>query len=265
MPSIWDHFEKVAGKNGCAQCILCKKEYSYKTTVTNLKKHLLYKHLGSYQNLMNHVSNRVNTVNNESTPENPQPSAAVQQVTERSSSPQPEPVIHPSDIQTIPPGLRPAIPQQRRAQQNNITAYIPRRLDQQQKKKIDKKLLAMITKDYQPFSVVEDQGFRGFVSALNPNYELPNRKLISGTLIPGQFIECKTRVMELVQKAKNVCITTDCWTSLVMDSYLSVTAHFMLDFKLQVVLLHCEHFSGSHTGAALALFLLIFEEHSTRI
>ncbi|CAH0726848.1 unnamed protein product, partial [Brenthis ino] len=110
----------------------------------------------------------------------------------------------------------------------------------------------MITQDYQPFSVVEDNGFKGFVEALNPSYELPNRKLISKTLIPDWYLDCKNQMMELVQKAKNVCLTMDCWTSQVMDAYLAVTAHFLIDFEMKTVLLHCEHFSGTHTADALA-------------
>lgn len=34
----------------------------------------------------------------------------------------------------------------------------------------------MIAKDLQPLSLVEDQGFQGFVRALDPKYKLPGRK-----------------------------------------------------------------------------------------
>lgn len=36
-----------------------------------------------------------------------------------------------------------------------------------------------------------------------------------------------------------------------MDAYLAVKAHFIVDFELKSILLHCEHFSGSHTSIAL--------------
>lgn len=42
---------------------------------------------------------------------------------------------------------------------------------------MDEALVAMIIEDTQPFSIVEDQGFRKFVKALNPNYNLPTRKV----------------------------------------------------------------------------------------
>jgi len=42
-------------------------------------------------------------------------------------------------------------------------------------KKIDDALIKMITKDFQPFKIVEDEGFRHFVNLLNPSYKIPNR------------------------------------------------------------------------------------------
>jgi hypothetical protein len=49
------------------------------------------------------------------------------------------------------------------------------------KKKIDGALLKLFTKDYQPFRVVEDEGYKEFVKLLNPNYILPNKHSISKT------------------------------------------------------------------------------------
>ncbi|KAL5246167.1 hypothetical protein ACI65C_013575 [Semiaphis heraclei] len=40
---IWKHFSKI--DSSIAKCDTCKKSYSYKTSVTNLKKHLNNAHL----------------------------------------------------------------------------------------------------------------------------------------------------------------------------------------------------------------------------
>lgn len=40
---IWKHFTKIDSIN--AKCDICKKNYSYKTSITNLKKHLSHSHL----------------------------------------------------------------------------------------------------------------------------------------------------------------------------------------------------------------------------
>lgn len=238
MSNIWNHFEKIPEKT-VAKCILCKKEYSYKTSVTNLKKHLSCKHLCAYQNFVNSNQPQKTVMT-----ENENLQGSVVEETENGSSSVQNP-------QTVPSGA--SLQQQRK--QQPITAYVPRKMDITRKKFIDKKLLKMITQDYQPFSIVEDTGFIEFVQALNPSYELPNRKLISGTLVPGQYLECKNQIIELVTRAKSICLTTDCWTSQAMDSYLAVTAHFLIDFELKSVLLHCEQLSGSHTADALAAVL----------
>jgi hypothetical protein len=40
---IWKHFSKVDSSQ--AKCEICKKKYSYKTSLSNLKKHLNNSHL----------------------------------------------------------------------------------------------------------------------------------------------------------------------------------------------------------------------------
>lgn len=50
--------------------------------------------------------------------------------------------------------------------------------------------MKLFTKGFQPFSVVEDTGFKEFVKELNPSYDLTSRKHISSTLIPAMFEEC---------------------------------------------------------------------------
>lgn len=45
--------------------------------------------------------------------------------------------------------------------------------------KIDQALLKMIIKDFQPFKIVEDEGFKSFVRELNPSYQIPNRHTLS--------------------------------------------------------------------------------------
>lgn len=41
--SVWEHFTIIDGMH--AKCDICKHKYSYKSTLTNLKKHLSNKHL----------------------------------------------------------------------------------------------------------------------------------------------------------------------------------------------------------------------------
>lgn len=42
---------------------------------------------------------------------------------------------------------------------------------------VDEALVNMVIKDSQPFTVVEDEGFRGLIHALDPSYIIPNRQV----------------------------------------------------------------------------------------
>ncbi|GLV33258.1 hypothetical protein CBL_08426 [Carabus blaptoides fortunei] len=76
------------------------------------------------------------------------------------------------------------------------------------KKQIDKNLVLLFILDIQPFSIVEDTGFKKFVSALNPAHQLPSIHTLSKTTIPALL-----RIKDIVSQGMKFCITTDCWIS----------------------------------------------------
>lgn len=111
----------------------------------------------------------------------------------------------------------------------------------------------MVTEDFQPFSIVDDSGFKQFVNALNPSYEIPSRKVISRNYLPAAYEECRNLIKENLKNITKVCLTTDCWSSACNDSYLSLTAHYITEeFIMESVLLDCVLFMGSHTSVNLA-------------
>lgn len=106
--------------------------------------------------------------------------------------------------------------------QSTVEAYIQKsKVSGRSKDKIDCALLKMFYNDFQPFSIVEDRGFREFVSELNPGYQLPSRTVISKTLIPAIYEECQNKTKELVARAKTFCLTTDSWSSINVVSYIA--------------------------------------------
>lgn len=113
--------------------------------------------------------------------------------------------------------------------------------------------MGLFINDLQPFSVVDDNGFKEFVYALNPGYQLPSRFVVSKTLLPAMYEECVNKVQELVNCGKAFCITTDAWTSINTVSFIGVTAHFLdKNFNLHSVLLDCSSFDLRHTTENLA-------------
>ncbi|XP_036066356.1 zinc finger BED domain-containing protein 1-like [Oryzias melastigma] len=120
------------------------------------------------------------------------------------------------------------------------------------KQELDEALVSMIVKDTQPFTIVEDIGFRGFVSKLDPNYVLPTRQALKA-MVEVKYEAEKEKTKAKIQKAAAVSLTSDMWTSMNLDAYLAITCHFVGEkSKLCSVLLGVQEFPQSHTAENIA-------------
>lgn len=115
------------------------------------------------------------------------------------------------------------------------------------KKKIDKYLTMMIATDYQPYSIVEDKGFRKLVEVLNPSYKLPTRQKIRYELMPELYQCAKSQLARMLENIKNVALTADMWSNQNMDSFLTVTIHFFNPNILKSYVVTCD-VPTSHTA-----------------
>ncbi|KAJ8937235.1 hypothetical protein NQ314_011990 [Rhamnusium bicolor] len=137
--------------------------------------------------------------------------------------------------------------------QSSVTTFVKRKMGVTHRKIIDQKLLLLFTHDYQPFSVVDDYGFKSFVASLNSSYVLPSRKTISNSLLPAAYEEVYNRTKNILHDVKSISLTTDSWTSQNSESFLAVTAHFLNNnFEFKTCLLECISFPESHTSLNLA-------------
>ncbi|CAM4530187.1 unnamed protein product [Leuciscus chuanchicus] len=117
---------------------------------------------------------------------------------------------------------------------------------------VNEALVNMVIKDSQPFSIVDDDGFRELLHVLDPTYVIPTRKALK-VMVDHKYKEAKEKAREQLQKVAAISLTSDMWTSLNMDAYLAVTCHFIDDNdKLCTILLGVEHFPNSHTAENLA-------------
>ncbi|XP_077315557.1 max-like protein X isoform X1 [Lithobates pipiens] len=120
---------------------------------------------------------------------------------------------------------------------------------------ITDKIMEFIALDDQPFSVVEDIGFRRLMQHIEPRYSLPSRRYFADTCLPELFCSVRKHVQELMTTdIIAISFTTDIWSSDVSPtSMLSLTAQWIDDkFQLQNILLNAREFVGSHTAAAIA-------------
>lgn len=74
---------------------------------------------------------------------------------------------------------------------------------------IDEELAEMVALDFQPFSIMDDKGFKSFTHALNLMYAIPSRKILSQKIIPSLHDKEHASLQEKVKKATAVCLTTD--------------------------------------------------------
>lgn len=109
--------------------------------------------------------------------------------------------------------------------------------------------------DLQPFSIVEDKGFKELLNFAFPNNVIPSRKYFANNMMPSLYEETKSEIKKIIYtEVESICLTTDMWTSRVNDWYMAVTGHFIDKNRvLQSLFLECCTLDGgSHTWTVLA-------------
>lgn len=119
----------------------------------------------------------------------------------------------------------------------------------------EKTLLNWIFDDLQPYTVVENHQFQGFVYSLNRKFNIPSEKVIRCTLMPKLYRETQGALqnsLSVTLKENYFSITCDIWSSLALDSYLGVTVHFITkEFDRKVIVIRCLPYNASHTGESI--------------
>jgi hypothetical protein len=82
--------------------------------------------------------------------------------------------------------------------QTAIASIVPKKIIFDIQKKIDEGLLKLFTKDFQPFKVVDDEGFKNVVKLLNPSYKIPDRYTISKVQVPALHQKSVNETKELI-------------------------------------------------------------------
>ncbi|KAH0636238.1 hypothetical protein KY289_036153 [Solanum tuberosum] len=88
-------------------------------------------------------------------------------------------------------------------------------------------LVEMIILDELPFSFVEKEGFKKFMSKVQPLFRIPSRRTITRDAyeVYGELrMNLKMSFREIQPR---ICLTTDTWTSVQRINYMCLTAHFI--------------------------------------
>lgn len=104
----------------------------------------------------------------------------------------------------------------------------------------------MMALDFQPCSIVEDQGFVNLMKIAEPRYSLPCRTTFSRNIIPNLYEDKKLKMKEKFahdgRNLQSLSITTDLWTSKTGDPFISLTVHYIDDqFRM---IRHCLEISS---------------------
>ena len=115
-------------------------------------------------------------------------------------------------------------------------------------------MVKLTATDIQPVSIVEDPGFREFVSALDKRYVIPTRTTVREKLLPELFEGGRKKIKEKLEAVDFCGLTTDWWTSITSTSLMAVTVHFWdaKESKPATKAIDCCPFQGQHTGEAIA-------------
>ena len=241
------HFTAIG--NDKAKCDHCGHELSYRGSTSNLRNHYQNKRF-VFGSLATQKSPRMSSVRVQDSPSNDDPTArcnsgsvAPGSSTEKSQSINPE---------LVGANARKSDFANESMKQSPLSSFVVRPTSVVRQKRLKKALLDMIVTDVQPFAVVKNQGFRHFLSSVNPSYKLPSRATIAQELLPTAYQKAVEEVKPLSKGAKSICLTTDSWTSVTTESYLAVTAHFFNnEFRLESCLLGCFKFGQRHTAENL--------------
>ncbi|KAK3095201.1 hypothetical protein FSP39_011428 [Pinctada imbricata] len=135
--------------------------------------------------------------------------------------------------------------------QSSITAYrspIMSAMTKQKYQQCTQKLAAMCARDLRPLSIVEGKGFKQFCHELNPQYIVPSRTTVSN-YVTLQYNEEVTKVKDLLKAQTAVSFTSDHWTSLATEGYITMTVHFVdKDWNFQNAVLATKKVTDCHTG-----------------
>ena len=92
--------------------------------------------------------------------------------------------------------------------------------------KITETLARMCTRDHRPLSIVEGSGFKAFCYELNPSYDVPCKTTV-GKYLTLSYDQMKSDLIQSISCQPGVSLTTDHWTSLATEGYITVTSHYI--------------------------------------
>ena len=123
-------------------------------------------------------------------------------------------------------------------------------------KAITDRITGVIIKDLRPINFVDGEGFQNLMSFVEPGYHLPSATYFT-KLIELKYEEAVAKVQQTLQATNYISITSDMWTSLANDAYISLTTHFISgEWNMESVCLGTMPVSERHTGDNISSWIV---------
>ena len=123
-------------------------------------------------------------------------------------------------------------------------------------KTLTSKVTNLLVKQMLPLSLVDSEEFRDLLKQLDPRFECPGRKYFSQTAIPMKSTLVKEQIITDLQNATSISCTTDGWSSITAEPYVSLTVHFITPtWTLRTYCLRTIYLPDSHTADNIAMII----------
>merc|ERR1712121_14784 len=120
--------------------------------------------------------------------------------------------------------------------------------------KMDRKIAKFFISSSCSWNALDDKNFADiFTDFHEGRYNIPSRAYLDVNVIQPMYEETKVVIKEELSKHNDIAITTDAWTSMTQQSYITVTAHVINEdeSELKVFVLSTTEITERHTSENL--------------
>ena len=93
-----------------------------------------------------------------------------------------------------------------------------------QKNNYSNLMAEMLVLDLRPDATVEGVGFRQLINYLEPNYSIPSAMHMA-KCVTEKYEAAKSALTEMLKEPTHIALSTDIWTSIATQAYITVTEH----------------------------------------
>lgn len=208
---VWQFYDKPEGDSNSTKCRLCQKVIKSCGNTTNLIGHIKNKHKAAFREF-NIGSSKKSNIDNETIHKKTQ---SVPKDADMLPSTSSADVIElTKETDKISDCLKddevPVVPAPKRQKSiissfQEIHAYSA---GGDKTLKINNSLIYMICKDNQPFTIVENEGFRNLITVVAPHYKLPSKTTLT-RWVDDKYAALSTVFKEKLSNIENFTLTTD--------------------------------------------------------